>query len=86
MRLRCIGEFVGLADPQFQHRGFLVSPGHPVTGDRPVAGIPGRYSAIDKPRYTPAPCLGEDNQQVFGDLLGLSQEEIERLQEEKVIY
>lgn len=75
-----------IADPQFQHRGFLASPGHPVTGDHPVAGIPGKYSAIDTLRYTPAPCLGQDNEYVFGDLLGLSAAEITRLQEEKVIY
>jgi benzylsuccinate CoA-transferase BbsF subunit len=73
-------------DPQFQHRDYLVSPGHPVTGDHPVAGIPGKYSAIDKPRYTPSPCLGQDNEYVFSGMLGLSSEEISRLQEEKVIY
>jgi crotonobetainyl-CoA:carnitine CoA-transferase CaiB-like acyl-CoA transferase len=75
-----------IADPQFQHRDFLVSLDHPVTGNHAVAGIPGKYSAIDKLRYTPAPCLGQDNEQVFGDMLGLSQEEIKQLQEEKVIY
>ena len=75
-----------VADPQFQHRDFLVSPDHPVTGNHPVAGIPGKYSAIDKLRYTPAPCLGQDNEYVFGEILGLSPEEISRLQEEKVIY
>jgi benzylsuccinate CoA-transferase BbsF subunit len=75
-----------IADPQFQHRDFLVSPGHPVTGDHPVAGIPGKYSAIEKLRYTPVPCLGQDNEAVFGGLLGLSSEEIARLQAEKVIY
>lgn len=75
-----------IADPQFRHWNFLVTPGHPVTGDHPVAGIPGKYSAIDTLRYTPAPCLGQDNEEVFGTLLGLSREEIARLQEEKVIY
>jgi crotonobetainyl-CoA:carnitine CoA-transferase CaiB-like acyl-CoA transferase len=75
-----------IADPQFQHRDFLALPGHPVTGDHLVAGIPGKYSAIEKLRYTPAPCLGQDNEQVFGELLGISREEIQRLQEEKVIY
>src|SRR5262245_32056855 len=60
-----------IADPQFQHRDFLVTPGHAVTGDNPVAGIPGKYSAIDKLRYTPAPCLGQDNESVFCQLLGL---------------
>ena len=34
---------------------------------------------------TPAPCLGEHNQYVFGDLLGLSQEEIAQLEEEGII-
>ena len=75
-----------VADPQFQHRNFLVSPGHPLTGDHPVAGIPGKYSAMEKLRYTPAPCLGQDNEYVFGEILGLSAKEISRLQEEKVIY
>jgi crotonobetainyl-CoA:carnitine CoA-transferase CaiB-like acyl-CoA transferase len=75
-----------IADPQFQHRDFLVSPNHPVTGERPMAGIPGKYSAINNLRYTPAPCLGQDNEYVFGELLGLSPQEIARLQEEKVIY
>ncbi len=75
-----------LNDPQFQHRDFLVTPGHPVTGDHAVAGIPGKYSAITEPRYTPAPGLGQDNVDVFGNLLGLSLEEIQRLQEEKAIY
>jgi benzylsuccinate CoA-transferase BbsF subunit len=75
-----------IADPQFQHRNFLVTPDHPVTGANPVAGIPGKYSAIEQPRYTPAPGLGQDNAQVFSELLGLSQQEIARLQEERVIY
>jgi len=74
-----------VTDPQFQHREYLVSPGHPVTGNHPVAGIPGKYSGFE-PRYTPAPCLGQDNEDVFGNLLGLSRQEIARLQEEKVIY
>jgi benzylsuccinate CoA-transferase BbsF subunit len=62
------------------------TPGHPVTGDKLVAGLPGKYSAIDHLRYTPAPCMGQDNEYVFGELLGLSREEIARLQEEKVMY
>jgi crotonobetainyl-CoA:carnitine CoA-transferase CaiB-like acyl-CoA transferase len=34
----------------------------------------------------PAPLLGEHNNYVFGELLGLSEEEIETLVEKKVIY
>jgi formyl-CoA transferase len=74
-----------IADPQFQTRNFLVTPGHPVTGDHVVAGIPGQYSAF-QPRYTPAPCIGQDNESVLSTLLGLSREEIARLQEEKIIH
>jgi len=33
----------------------------------------------------PAPCLGEHNQYVFGELLGLSQEEMVQLEEEGII-
>jgi benzylsuccinate CoA-transferase BbsF subunit len=73
-------------DPQFQHRNFLVTPGHSVTGDLPVAGLPGKYSGIETLRYLPAPGLGQDNEQVFHELLGLSREEVARLKEEKVIY
>ena len=34
----------------------------------------------------PAPVMGEHNAQVFGEILGLSPEEIAQLTEEKVIY
>jgi crotonobetainyl-CoA:carnitine CoA-transferase CaiB-like acyl-CoA transferase len=74
-----------LNDPQFQTRDFLVSPPHPVTGGHPVSGIPGKYSAFE-PCYTQVPCLGQDTEAVCSELLGLSQEEIAQLQEEKVLY
>ena len=74
-----------LNDPQFQTRDFLVSPPHPVTGGHAVSGIPGKYSAFE-PRYTQVPCLGQDTESVCRELLGLSQEEIDQLQEEKVLY
>jgi crotonobetainyl-CoA:carnitine CoA-transferase CaiB-like acyl-CoA transferase len=74
-----------LNDPQFQTRDFLVSPPHPVTGGHAVSGIPGKYSAFE-PRYTPVPCLGQDTEAVCRELLGLSQEEIAQLQEEKVLH
>ena len=74
-----------LNDPQFQTRNFLVSPPHPETGGHPVSGIPGIYSGF-APRYGPAPCLGQDTASVCCELLGLSPEEVARLQDEKVLY
>ena len=74
-----------LNDPQFQTRDFLVSPPHPETGGHPVSGIPGIYSGFE-PQYGQAPCLGQDTESVCCDLLGLSREEVARLQDEKVLY
>ncbi len=75
-----------IADPQFQHRNFFVPLNHPVTGNHPVPGIPGKYSAMDSLHYTPSPCLGQDNDAVLGGMLGLSPKEIARLKEEEIIY
>ena len=33
-----------------------------------------------------SPLLGEDNEEVFGGLLGMSKEEIEKLKDEEIIY
>jgi crotonobetainyl-CoA:carnitine CoA-transferase CaiB-like acyl-CoA transferase len=74
-------------DPQFQHRNYTVSIDHPVTGSIPAAGIPGIYSALPKEafQYTPAPRLGQHNEDVLGGLLGLSAAEIAHLKEERVV-
>jgi len=74
-------------DPQFQHRGYTVPINHPVTGTTPAAGIPGLYSALPKEalNYAPAPRLGEHNDDILGDLLGLSSVDIARLKEERVV-
>ena len=74
-----------LNDPQFQTRDFLVSPPHPETGGHPVSGIPGIYSGFE-PQYGQSPCLGQHTESVCCDLLGLSREEVARLQDEKVLY
>ena len=46
----------------------------------------GIFSAIPERRYEPAPLLGQHNDKVFHDLLGLSHDDINRLIDEKVIY
>jgi crotonobetainyl-CoA:carnitine CoA-transferase CaiB-like acyl-CoA transferase len=74
-------------DPHFQQRNYTVPIDHPVTGAIPAAGIPGIYSALPKEdlHYTPAPRLGQHNEDVLGGLLGLSAEEIAHLKEERVV-
>jgi crotonobetainyl-CoA:carnitine CoA-transferase CaiB-like acyl-CoA transferase len=49
-------------------------------------GIPWRLSNTPGRIRRPAPLLGEHNQYVFGDLLGLSATEIQRLAEAGAIY
>ncbi len=48
----------------------------------------GMYAKLSKTPgsiRTPAPCLGEHNQYVFGKFLGLSQEEMAKLEKEGII-
>ena len=75
-----------MADPHLQARGLIVEMDHPEVGRRAVAGLPARFSAMPGLGYGPAPCLGEHNEEVFGDLLHLSPADVRRLQEARVIY
>jgi benzylsuccinate CoA-transferase BbsF subunit len=74
-------------DPHFQHRHYTVPTDHPVTGLIPAAGIPGMYSNLPQQtlHYTPAPCLGQHNDEILSGLLGLSSTEIAVLKEERIV-
>ncbi len=48
--------------------------------------VPVKMSKVPQFNYSPPPDLGQHNREVFGGLLGLSEAEISRLMEEKVIY
>ena len=50
-----------------------------------VDGLPYHLSATDWQMERGAPCLGEHNDFVFGELLGLSDREIVALRDEGVI-
>lgn len=72
-------------DPQLKERGFFVELDHPELGRTISDAAPIRLSATP-PRYTrPAPLLGQDNNYVYGELLGLSQGEMDRLKERGVL-
>jgi crotonobetainyl-CoA:carnitine CoA-transferase CaiB-like acyl-CoA transferase len=73
-------------DTHLKEREFFVETEHPVMGKLPYARLPWRLSNAPKGNYHYAPLLGEHNEYVFGELLGLSKEEITRLVEEKVIH
>ncbi len=73
-------------DPHFQERQILVDVEHPSTGVDWVPNVICRLSETPGAIRRPAPRLGEHNDYVFGELLGLTKEEIERLIENKIIF
>ncbi|MBM3674950.1 MAG: CoA transferase [Actinobacteria bacterium] len=66
-------------NPQLQARGYFETPTHPVVGSMPMASMPFRYASIDRWFRTPAPTLGQHNEEVLGGILGLSAAELAEL-------
>jgi crotonobetainyl-CoA:carnitine CoA-transferase CaiB-like acyl-CoA transferase len=73
-------------DPHFQERQNIVNVDHPVTGVDFVPNVICKLSETPGEIRRPAPLLGEHNDYVYGELLGLSKDEIERLIQEKIIF
>ncbi len=73
------------ADPQAQARQMVVPTDHGHLGVVPLIGNPIKMSAAPVTVRRTAPSVGEHNQQVYGQLLGLSAEDILRLQSEGAI-
>ena len=73
-------------DPHLKERGFFEKVSHPEAGTHLYEGSPIRLRPSEqKTIRTPCPCLGEHNDYVYKELLGLSQTHISQLEEEKVI-
>jgi len=70
-------------DPQVRHRNMVVEAEHPLAGRYRMPGNPIKMGQEEV--FRPAPTLGQHNHEVLGDLLGLTQEEIEALKEKSVI-
>jgi crotonobetainyl-CoA:carnitine CoA-transferase CaiB-like acyl-CoA transferase len=73
-------------DPQIKARGFFKDIDHPVLGKITLAGLPWKPEDGQEANYSCPPLLGEHNDYVFGELLGLADDEIAGLKEAKVIY
>jgi crotonobetainyl-CoA:carnitine CoA-transferase CaiB-like acyl-CoA transferase len=72
-------------NPQFKSRGYFERPQHPIVGPLPLPSLPFRYASIERWLQKPAPTLGQHNQAVLGNLLGLSSAELAELETEGVI-
>lgn len=75
-----------LNDPHIKSREVFVNVRHPEIGDQLMYAPTWRMSRTPGAIQRHAPLLGGDNQQVFGELLGMPQAEIEQLQKDQVIY
>jgi len=74
------------ADPHYQERQAYVEFEHPLVGIEILYTTPLRLNKTPGDIRRHAPSLGEDNDYVLGELLGMTKEEIVRLEREKVIY
>lgn len=74
-----------LIDPHLEARGFWDVVDHPQVGIYQQVSTPWKLSKSPRRSATPAPGLGEHNGYVLGDLLGLSEQEIARLEEQGII-
>ena len=62
-------------DPQLAHRGMWPRVTHPAIGPMRLMAPPFRLSATPSRQERPGPLFGADNDHVFGELLGLTDDE-----------
>lgn len=73
-------------NPHLKERGCFTEVEHPVTGKQKMVGVPWKLSATPAKITRHAPLFGEHNKYVFGELLSMSDNDIEELQRQEVIY
>lgn len=76
-----------LSDPGIKERGTFQMVERAIVGRHPYAipTAPMRFSKVPVKIRRPAPLVGEHNDYVFGELLGMSKEEIQSLADEQII-
>lgn len=71
-------------DDSYLKRGMMIEIEHPTRGKLRVPGFAPKLSG-NFVEFRPSPGLGEHNFEIYGELLGLGDEELETLKEKKVI-
>jgi len=74
-----------LNDPQVAAREMVVWTDFPGVGHIPLPGIPLKLSRTPGRITTPAPRIGEHNEEIYRGLLGLREEELEKLRRGGII-
>ena len=62
-------------DPQLKARNFFIETSHPVLGTRTSDGTPIKLSGLIPEYKKAAPLLGQDNEYVYRELLGIGERE-----------
>jgi crotonobetainyl-CoA:carnitine CoA-transferase CaiB-like acyl-CoA transferase len=78
-----VGE--SIEDPHLKARDAFVEIDHPEAGKVKILAPWVRFSATPGAITSPAPLMGQHNREVFGQILGLSAEEIDALERKEVI-
>ncbi len=73
-------------DDNLEAFGFWHRLEHREMGRSPYEGLEHRMSRTPGTLRSAAPILGQDNDEVFGEMLKLGADEIERLKKENVIF
>jgi benzylsuccinate CoA-transferase BbsF subunit len=73
-------------NPHLIAREAIAEVQHSVLGTRKTIAPPWKMSETPARIVRTAPLLGEHNEYVFGELLGMSKKEMTDLKEEKIIY
>jgi crotonobetainyl-CoA:carnitine CoA-transferase CaiB-like acyl-CoA transferase len=72
-------------DPHLKAREMILEVEHPVMGILPLLGFPVKLSATPGTVRLPPATLGQHNQEVYRELLGMTEEELAALRQEGVI-
>ncbi|MBW2270852.1 MAG: CoA transferase [Deltaproteobacteria bacterium] len=74
-----------LDDPHYRARGTFIEVRHPLGFEETIYGAYVKTSRTEA-KVRPGPSIGQDNEHVFKELLGMSDERYAQLVEEKVIF
>jgi crotonobetainyl-CoA:carnitine CoA-transferase CaiB-like acyl-CoA transferase len=72
-------------DPHLNERGFFIEVDHPVAGKIVQTGAPFKMSETPWQIRRPAPLLGQNNEEVYGQMLEYTKEDLLRLAEMGII-
>lgn len=75
-----------LKDPHTKARNLFTEVDHPALGKQVVMNPAWKLSKTPARIRKPGPLLGEDNYDVFENLLGMQEEDIKKLEEEQIIW